>query len=244
MIATQDISFIDLNFGPKYGILQTATNGQSLIRAAIEQLKYFGWRYVTIVVDQSDLLSTTMFHQFQELALQEKICFVSIEFSSTDHNQTLTRIIEHYRIGSNVIVLLTNYINTINFMTYYRAFNKFTGVFDGNLHFMIVRDQNLETVYGYEEEYLGSIFVRESIGNINHFDNFFLDLVSNPKADKFLHSFIQQCGMNSAQCLRTIGSFDKAITTNTMQAILAIVGGKSSSQNGIDIINNFDFYLR
>ncbi|KPM05712.1 pheromone and odorant receptor-like protein [Sarcoptes scabiei] len=231
MIATQDISFIDLNFGPKYGILQTATNGQSLIRAAIEQLKYFGWRYVTIVVDHNDLLSTTMFHQFQELALQEKICFVSIEFSSTDHNQTLTRIIEHYRIGSNVIVLLTNYINTINFMTYYRAFNKFSGVFDGNLHFMIVRDQNLETVYGYEEEYLGSIFVRESIGNINHFDNFFLDLVSNPKADKFLHSFIQQCGMNSAQCLRTIGSFDKAITTNTMQAILAIVGGFARMRN-------------
>lgn len=215
---------MDFNFGPKYGILQAATTSNNLIKAAVEQLKHFGWRYISVVLDPDDLVSTAMFHHFQQLSIQEKICFVSVEYVPNS-NATLTKLIDNFKNGATMVLLLTNYLNTLNLMSYYRSYNKFDQSFNGNLHFMVVRDQNLELVYNFEEEYLGSIFIRESIGNINHFDNYFLDLVSNPRKDKFLYSFIQQCGVNSAQCLRTISSFDKTITTNTMQAILSIVGG-------------------
>ncbi|OTF81021.1 hypothetical protein BLA29_007717, partial [Euroglyphus maynei] len=193
LIATQDISIMDFPFGPKHGILQTATTSQSLIKSTIEQLKYFGWRYVSVVIDPDDLVSTAMFHHFQEMAIQEKICFISIEFidgNGGGGNNTVRKLIENQKNGANIVILFINYMNTIQLMQSYRTNNKqFNNNnnnndddFNGNLHFIIVRDQNLELVYGFEEEYLGSIFIRESIGNINHFDNHFLDLVSNPSS--------------------------------------------------------------
>lgn len=217
---------MDLKFGPKHGILQTAVTSLSLLKVLIEQLKYFGWRYVSVVVDFDDMASSTMFHHLSELAMAHKVCFASVEqVSKGNMNQTINNLLDNYRNGANVVILLTNFVATVNLMSYYQSIVKSEKVKNENLHFILLRDQNLNLVHGFEEEFMGSIFIKESIGSIAHFDNHFLERLANPKKDPLLYKFIQQCGSNSAQCLRTIGSFDQTITTNTMQAILAIVGG-------------------
>lgn len=223
LISTQDISFMDLKFGPQYGILQTAATSQSLVRALVEQLKYFGWRYVSVVVDGNDIISMSMLHYLSELTANEKICFASVEQMSVQTvNTTLTNLVDNFKNGATVVILLTNFASTANLMAYYQS-SRHTE----SLHFVAIRDQNLEMVHGFEEEYLGSIFIRESIGRMNHFDNHFMDLLStNPKKEQLLNQFIGQCGPNSAQCLRLINSFDRTVAANTMQAVLAIVGGK------------------
>lgn len=219
---------MNLKFGPKFGVLQTAATNHAMVKVLVEQLKYFGWRYVSVVVDYDDLISTTMFHHLSELAASEKICFASVEHTAkATMNQTIANLLANYKNGANVVVLLTNFGTTATLMSYYQSslsmvkFDK-----NENLHFILARDQNLEMVHGFEEEYMGSIFIRESIGSIGNFDNYFLDRLANPKKEQLLYKFIQQCGSNSAQCLRTINSFDKTVTSNTVQAILATVGGQ------------------
>ncbi len=227
LIATQDISFMDLKFGSRFGILQTSATSQNLIRVLVEQLKYFGWRYISVVVDPNDLYSMSMLHYLNELTNSEKICFASVEELSDPHvNVTMMHLLENYKNGANVVVLLTSYESSANLMAYYQSTVKLGVLKSENLHFVAIRDQNLEMVHGFEEEYLGSIFIRESIGRMNHFDNHFLDLLANPKKEQLLYQFINQCGSNSAQCLRLINSFDRTVAANTMQAILAIVGGE------------------
>ncbi|KAH9389590.1 hypothetical protein TYRP_007134 [Tyrophagus putrescentiae] len=232
LIATQDISFMDLKFGSRFGILQTSATSQNLIRALVEQLKYFGWRYISVVVDPNDLYSMSMLHYLNELTNSEKICFASVEELSDPHvNVTMMHLLENYKNGANVVVLLTSYESSANLMAYYQSTVKLGVLKSENLHFVAIRDQNLEMVHGFEEEYLGSIFIRESIGRMNHFDNHFLDLLANPKKEQLLYQFINQCGSNSAQCLRLINSFDRTVAANTMQAILAIVGGFARMRN-------------
>lgn len=233
LISTQDVSFVDSKFGSKQGILQTSATTGDLVKVVVEQLKYFGWRYLSVVVDPEDVVSVEMFKNLNDLTAHEKICFASVEqLSSGNANVTLNRLVDNYRNGANVVLLLTNFASTVNLLAYYKAAIKFGMIKNEHFTFVIIQDQNLEMIHGFEEELLGSIFVRESIGNIDHFDNHFLETLANPKQqDSLLVNFIKQCGSNSGECLKIINMFDKTVTANTMQAILSIVGGFARMRN-------------
>lgn len=97
----------------------------------------------------------------------------------------------------------------------------------GEFIFLIVRDPNLDSVHSFEEELLGSLIIRESLGNIKMFDEHFANVVNNnDRRNPWLEQFIDQCGGTSLKCLQRTNFINKHSAINTMQAIITLVAGK------------------
>lgn len=233
LLAAQDISYLDeIKFGLNHGVLQTAGSVHTMIKVLGEQLRHFGWRYYSVVVDGRDMASAGLFSELQALAQQEKHCFGTIENLADNNNpvRVIERLMEKARNGAKVVVMLARRAASDGLMNAYRA----ALINDRKaeaLQFIFLMDQDLDFVHGLEYSLLGSIFLRESIGDIKAFDTYFLHEVLTNGKDPMTMQFVLQCGPDPTKCIRTVAGFDRVPALNTMQAILSVVGGFARMRN-------------
>ncbi len=226
LISSQDISLLDIPIGPEYGIFQTSVTYEQLSQAAIEQIKYFGWKYVSLVVDNEDMISKKLNHYLQKYTKDGSICFASVEeIEPLNVNTVINNLRRNHQNGAKIVILLTGSEMTTKLMITYQYLIK-TGVIPrGEFIFLILRDPNLDSVHAFEEQLLGSIVIRESLGNIKIFDEYFNNLLANDRRNPWLEQFISQCGGTSLKCLQRTNSVNKYSAINTMQAMIALVAG-------------------
>ncbi|RWS08194.1 uncharacterized protein B4U79_04450, partial [Dinothrombium tinctorium] len=238
VVSAQDLTPTGLTLGSSHHRLQTTLTYRHFIHATIEQLKYFDWNYVSLVMTKENEESVAMTNFFKEIAAENGICISTIlaidelDFFASSQSAILN-LKQAKDFGAKVVLLMTTFDSTRALIT---TFNKF--VRGGNLHsnefqWILVRESNLNIVNSLEFEMIGSLALREGQGSIKTFIEYFgqLNPETNTRNPWFKEFWLQTTSCRTDDCL--IRQMNPISTINVMQSVLAIISGFARLRNEV-----------
>ena len=230
LVSSQDLTALGLPLGSDHYLFQTAVPYKNFIEATIEQLRYFGWSYVSFLVlkdnDETDAILTT----FMEHAKEAGICAATI--ASLDKSDLLNSAqsslikLKHAKAaGARVVIIIADTTSTRAFMATFKKFVESGSLKRDEFIWILTGESNLNIVSGLEEECLGMLVVRESQSSIKSFIDHFGTLTlennfRNPWFSKFLEQMTNcQAHDCNAKLMNPISA------TNVVQSLVSLIVG-------------------
>ncbi|KAG8177582.1 hypothetical protein JTE90_028303 [Oedothorax gibbosus] len=235
----------DLKLGLEHKLFQIESPVDSRIQAALEVFQYMGWKFVSVVHEDSPI-STLALKAFLKAAKKRGVC-VGQQFemqirdiSDTQVDKLMQGVIDAKARGSRVVVLIASEESTKKILRSLGRFLEASAVNPGDIVLVGLDEwgRKLDAYKGLEKEALGSIIFKQETGEVSEFSAYYQRLLpsTNPRNSWFDELWQQEetnTDADSALSSQVVGYKSFQSTTNTIQAIVAVAAGIATLRNNL-----------
>nr|XP_042904453.1 uncharacterized protein LOC107446482 isoform X2 [Parasteatoda tepidariorum] len=220
---------------------------ESRIEAALGTFDYIGWKFVTVVYENTPLYSSAL-QTLSKVAKVKGVCvgqqleIPSEDWLDSDVDRLIQTLVETKSQGSSVVVTLTSRSSTRKILSGIGRFLEASALQPGDLVLVGLGewDDSTQIIDGLERIALGSVIFKQERGEVSEFAAHYQRLLPtfnprNPWFDELWHQQEVHSEMtakaNISDKMPPVYYISSESTTNTIQALIAVVAGIADTRN-------------